>query len=331
MRFVLGLSLTESSAAWALVDTADGSILAEEAVAPDSAQEIARAAARSVQAFDAHTEHDIEGIRLTWTDDAHHHGTRLRTKLRLFGFETVETVPEEAALAGRNKTARHLPPYLTLAYGAARSGPDADETAGVISRLAARIPVRVAAASGAAAAVAAAAGVGLYGFGNHSTPEGSYTPAAEPNAQAGPQLGPAPASAPPPQAEARPPLTVPTAVAKPPTSTAPSSVSEPVAARSPATAAAQPETVAAPGFTTEVYLDSTVPESLPTTVGVPHLPAAQHLSRPGLVSAAPPLVVPATVPAQQPGAVAPPGAVPPAPLPPAPLPPVLSSLFGGLP
>lgn len=329
MRFVLGLSLTESSAAWALVDTDDGSILADEVVARDSAHEIARTAALSVQAFDAQTEHDIEGIRLTWPDDAHHQGTRLRTKLRLFGFETVETVSEDAALAGRNKTARYLPPHLTLAYGAARSDRNASRTASVISRLVARVPVRVAAASGAAAAVAAAAGVGLYAFGNHSTSEAPYTPAAEPNTQAGPRLGPAPVAAPASPAEAPPTLNAPTAVAKPPAVTAPSSVPERVAAPTRATAVAQPEPVAAPAFT-DVEVDSTVPQSLPTAAGVPHLPAAQHLNRPGQVAAAPPLVVPAAIPAQQPGTVAPP-AVPAAPLPPAPLPPVLSSLFGGLP
>lgn len=340
MRFVLGLSLTASSAVWALVDTDDGTIVADEVVALDSLHEIARAAALSVQAFDAKTEHDIEAIRLTWTDDAHQDGTRLRTKLRLFGFETVETVSEEEAREGRNKTARHLAPHLTLAYGAARSDPGDNETGSVIQRLAALVPRpvaarvpaplaawppnRLAAASAAAAAAVVAVGVaiGLYGFGSHSPSEAPYTAAAEPNAQARPQARPAPISAPP--------KAVPPSVAKPPTDPAPSPVPEPVSAWLPETTVAQPEIVAAPESATEVYLDSTVPESLPTTVGVPHLPAAQHLSRPGRATAAPPAagpVMPANAPAQQPWAVA----APPAPLPPAPLPPVLSSLFGALP
>ncbi len=63
MRVVLGLSLTASSAVWAVVDTVSGKILADEVVAIDSLQEIARATARSIQAFDLHTEHDVEGVR----------------------------------------------------------------------------------------------------------------------------------------------------------------------------------------------------------------------------------------------------------------------------
>lgn len=110
MRVVMGLSLTATSAVWALVDTKDGAILADEVVALDSVNEIARATARSVQAFALQSDRDIDGIRMTWTDDGRDHAIRLRSKLRLFGFDTIEHVSEEEAREGRNQTARHIAP-----------------------------------------------------------------------------------------------------------------------------------------------------------------------------------------------------------------------------
>ncbi|MGE4363386.1 MAG: hypothetical protein AB7E41_14510, partial [Mycolicibacterium sp.] len=141
MRVVLGLSLTAGSAVWVLVDTYDGSIIADEVVALDSVNELARAAARSVQTFALQSDRDIDGVRLVWDDDdaaARQHGIRLRTKLRLFGFDTVETVSEEAAREGRNRTARHIAPHMVLAYGAARADVEDTGGAGVLRRLAAR-------------------------------------------------------------------------------------------------------------------------------------------------------------------------------------------------
>lgn len=140
MRVVLGLSLTANSAVWVLVDTYDGSILADEVVPLESVNEIARAAARSVQAFALQSERDIDGVRLVWDDEARAHGIRLRTKMRLFGFDTVETVSEEAAREGRNRTARHIAPHMVLAYGAARADLDTDADKGVLGRLVARVP-----------------------------------------------------------------------------------------------------------------------------------------------------------------------------------------------
>ena len=63
MRVVMGLSLTAKSAVWALVDTKDGTILADEVVTLDSANAIARAAARSIQPFALQSERDIAGVR----------------------------------------------------------------------------------------------------------------------------------------------------------------------------------------------------------------------------------------------------------------------------
>lgn len=332
MRLVLGVSLTASSAVWVLVDTVNGKILADEVVALDSLQEIARATARSVQAFDVQTEHDIEGVRMTWSDDARQHGIRLRTKLRLFGFETVETVTQDAARDGRNKTARHLAPHLALAYGAARSDVNADESRGMFHRLASRVPMgssKVPMGAAAAVFVAAVVGVGLYAFVVASpTPDAPETAAAESvPARSGQQAGPAPAAVPsaaPVAAPAAAPVAAP-AVETPEALPAsqpitesiteyivepvaePMDLSEPVAAWQPAV---EPESVPVPEDATHFAVDSIGPDTLSTGLGQPHLPVA--------VPAAGPVEAPVTV-APQPVTA------------PLPLPPPLSNLFDALP
>ena len=292
---VLGLSLTASSAVWVLVDTVDGTILAEEVVALDSVAEIARATARSVQAFDAQTEHDIEGVRMTWSGDASQHGIRLRTKLRLYGFDTVETVSAQDACDGRIKTARHLAPHLALAYGAARADLDPDEGGGVLRRLAVRTPVGVAAAACAAAVI----GAGLYAFAGASTPTAPETAAAEATPpRSGRPVTPVPAAAPP---------VVATQQAAQPVA-APVAVPEPVSVWQPVTSTVEPDASEAPEVVTGIAVDSPAPEVISASIGEPHLHAVQPVAGP--------------VQPQQP-----------VPLPPQPVlpPPLLSSLFGALP
>ena len=362
MRWVLGLSLTESSAVWVLVDTADGKILAEEIVAVDSLHDLARAAARSVQAFDMQTEHDIEGVRLTWSDDASQHGIRLRTKLRLFGFETVETVSQDAAREGRNKTARHLAPHLVLAYGAARSGVNAHEDEGMLrrlatgvpqrlatrvpQRLAARVPLRVvtqvpARVAAAAGAAVVAVGIGLYALVGPPQSEAPANTAASAPSQSGPEVGPLPTSAP--SAIRATPDLAPTQAA------APSRAPEPVAVGQSAVMKVRPQATAKPGSTIEIELDSTVPETIPVRVEEPaaavahlptppaqpvaHLPAAADQPVAHLPAApGPPVARPPAAPAPPAGVGVTPAASPaPQPALPAPLPPVLSSLFEALP
>lgn len=189
MRVVMGLSLTAKSAVWALVDTKDGTILADEVVTLDSANEIARAAARSIQTFALQSERDIDGVRMTWSEDARAHGIRLRTKLRLFGFETVETVSQDAAREGRNRTARHIAPHLVLAYGAARADVHGDDHRNMLVRLVSRVPVAMGAA--AAAGVAVVAGVGIYAL------TGGLSTTAPVTDAAAPAPAPAPAAVPP--------------------------------------------------------------------------------------------------------------------------------------
>lgn len=267
MRVVMGLSVTAKSAVWALVDTKDGTILADEVVTLDSANEIARAAARSVQSFALQSERDIDGVRMTWSDDARAHGIRLRTKLRLFGFETVETVSQDAAREGRNRTARHIAPHLVLAYGAARADLHGAEHRNVLARLVSRVPVAISAAA-AAASVAVVAGVGIYaltgGFSSTTPVTDAAAPAPAP-ASAAP--APPPAAAPPPPAAPAPPAAAPV----------PAPMAQPVAAE-PATPveAAAPTLDEAPAATAMSDVDTASPVALPSAA-VPQVAAVQDV------------------------------------------------------
>ncbi|MDZ4269859.1 MAG: hypothetical protein U1D00_29985, partial [Mycobacterium sp.] len=179
---------------------------------------------------------------------------------------------------------------------------------------------------GAAAAVfvAAVAGVGLYAFVAASpTPDVPETAAAESTpAQSGQPAGPAPVAAPSAAPVAAPaaPAPVATAAAAPEALPAsqpiaepvaePMEVSEPIAAWQPATGALEPEAVPIPEDATHFAVDSIGPETLSSSLGVPHLPAA--------APAAGPVETPVTV-APQPVTA------------PQPLPPPLSNLFDALP
>ena len=285
MRVVMGLSLTATSAVWALVDTKDGAILADEVVALDSVNEIARATARSVQAFALQSDRDIDGIRMTWTDDGRDHAIRLRSKLRLFGFDTIEHVSEDEAREGRNQTARHIAPHLTLAYGAARAHP-ADEAHPLLRRLTsrvpaaratiARVPMRITMAA-SIAAVCAVAALGVFAVMSGPSAQPVETANAEP----------APAAAPP-------------AALTPPAGTGPAPVAAPAPARQPAVPAPQapvvdtPPPVSAPQIVAEPQ-----PASAPQVVADP-----QPASTPQVVAqprpASPPQVVGQPQPASAP-------------------------------
>lgn len=289
MRVVMGLSLTATSAVWALVDTKDGAILADEVVALDSVNEIARATARSVQAFALQSERDIDGIRMTWTDDGRDHGIRLRSKLRLFGFDTIEHVSEEEAREGRNQTARHIAPHLTLAYGAARAHP-ADDAHHLLRRLTARVPAaratiaRVPMRITMAASIAAVCAVAALGvFATMGGP--SSQPVETANAE------PAPAASPP-------------AALTPPARTDSAPVAAPAPARQPAAPAPQapvmdtapppsaPQIVAEPQSASQVVAD---PQPAPVPAAPRPASAAQIVGQPQPASA--PQVDTATQPA----------------------------------
>lgn len=317
MRVVLGLSLTAASAVWVLVDTYDGRIIADEVVPLESLNDIARATARSVQTFALQSDTDIDGVRMAWSDDAHQHGIRLRTKLRLFGFETIETVTEEAAREGRNRTARHIAPHLVLAYGAARADLDDPDHNNVLRRLVARaphlvpsaLPVRLMAAASVAAI--AIVGVGLYAFvgraPSHEVTDTSVAEAVVPVTPAGPMPGailpgPQPVPAPLP-AEPQAAVTVPepaVAVAEPEMAQMPEYASTPAVVDDYENAV--PQVAEIPDITSTVVetpatagLDSTVPEQFPAAIEAPHLtgvgPAAGPLQPVGVPAQASPASV----------------------------------------
>jgi hypothetical protein len=309
MRVVLGLSLTATSAVWVLVDTYDGKIIADEVVPLESLNEIARATARSVQTFALQSEQDIDGVRLVWdgTDSsARHQGIRLRTKLRLFGFDTVETVSEEAAREGRNRTARHIAPHLVLAYGAARANLDESDTRGALRRLVSRVPLRVPTAvparlMAAAASVAGIAvlGIGLYavvgGSPSHDVAETTVAEAVVPVAPAPPapqSAGPiAPAA---PQAVA---VLEPAGTAALPevAPTMPEYASVPTVVTDAETAVPlltpSAELIDAPDAAANLSVDPAAPQELAASTGVPHLSG----TGPALPVAVPAQAAPAAV------------------------------------
>ena len=288
MRVVMGLSLTATSAVWALVDTKDGAILADEVVALDSVNEIARATARSVQAFALQSDRDIDGIRMTWTDDGRDHAIRLRSKLRLFGFDTIEHVSEEEAREGRNQTARHIAPHLTLAYGAARAHP-ADEAHHLLRRLTsrvpaaratiARVPMRITMAA-SIAAVCAVAALGVFAVMSGPSSQPVETANAEPAPAAAPPAaltppagtGPAPVAAPAPARQPAVPAPQAPVVDTPPPVSAPQIVAEPQPASAPQVVA-DPQ----PASTPQVVAQPR-PASAPQVVGQPQPASAPQVT-----------------------------------------------------
>lgn len=333
MRVVMGLSLTSSSAVWVLVDTYDGKILADEVVPLESVNEVARPTARSVQSFALQSDHEIDGVRLVWDaadSTARQQGIRLRTKLRLFGFDTVETVTEDAAREGRNRTARHIAPHLVLAYGAARADLDEADARNMLRRLAARVPLRVPSAIpvrlAAAASVAALAVVALalYAFsGGPVSQELPDTAAAEvvgiPAAPAAP--APAPQAIPAPQPAAAQAVTV---MEPAVTDEAPAMAQMPEYASTPTVVGAESVESDVTAVATVVdgpvdgladapadaavtvdAVDPATPEQLSTLIGAPHLTGAGPIAGPVQPVAAPAQATPATAPSAPPASPGP--------------------------
>ncbi len=164
MRELLGLSLTASTVACTLVDRRDGTIVAEDVVEADSAQNVA-IAADTVESLALRTERNIDAVRIAWSEGTAGSAVKLNAKLRSLGFRDVDVISEDEARRSRNRTARYIDPPLELAYGAART-----VTAEGHSRPLLRMPARRvsrAAASGVVvlAVGAAAAGVPVGGQG----------------------------------------------------------------------------------------------------------------------------------------------------------------------
>ncbi|MGP4054774.1 hypothetical protein ACTWP6_08105 [Mycobacterium sp. 4D054] len=128
MGMVLGLSLTAHAVAWVLVDDTDGAVLDHDDLEFRAGTETAGAAARSARTIATAGGHDVDRIRLTFSDDVTRDGHRLREQLDELQIADVDTVP--LAHAMRVMIAPDTAPRLALAYGAALAERPAEETAG---------------------------------------------------------------------------------------------------------------------------------------------------------------------------------------------------------
>lgn len=316
MRDLLGLSLTVDSVAWTLVDPADGTIVADDVVEVHSADNVANAAATSVEAFAAQTERDIDAVRIAWSEGAAGSAVQLSSKLRSLGFGDIDVMSEDDARDSRNRTARYIDPPLELAYGAARSVTD-EAYDRLLRRMSAQLPARRISKGVASGIVVMAVGAVAAGYllldrapshaADHaSAPAASAAPPVAAHVVAGvaaalppppaPQVALAP-TPPAPQAA----VPQPVVLVLPVEESAPAVIDEPVAATVPDTAAltvtaptpAQaPETVPLPG---------TAAAAASTVADQPHLTPEALSARllPGPVSPVP-VAGPAPIPALPP-------------------------------
>lgn len=120
MHTVLGLSLKSDDVAWALLDTADGTVIDHDALQSQGDAETAVAAVRSAHAIAKACGFEVDRVRLTWTADAAREGLRLRARLGRLGFGDIESVPMACATTVLvDPGATDITPRVALAYGAA--------------------------------------------------------------------------------------------------------------------------------------------------------------------------------------------------------------------
>lgn len=124
---VLGLSLTAQSVVWVLVDDTDGTITDHDVLEFRADAEIAGAAARGARSIATAGGHDVQRIRLTWSDCAGHDGCRLANRLEELKIARVEVVPMARAMTVMVDPG--TAPGLALAYGAAVAGDEPDRPA----------------------------------------------------------------------------------------------------------------------------------------------------------------------------------------------------------
>ncbi|GFM18827.1 MULTISPECIES: hypothetical protein [Mycobacteriaceae] len=129
MGTVMGLSLTADMVGWVLVDVDAGGLLDHDVLEVTAGAEIAGAAVLGAHAIAATAGHEIDRVRITWSDDAGHDGLRLQSRLRSLALSPVEAVPQSRALAVLvDPEDADLPVDIALAYGAAMAAADHDET-----------------------------------------------------------------------------------------------------------------------------------------------------------------------------------------------------------
>lgn len=163
MRELLGLSLTANTVVCTLVDPVDGTIIAEDIVEVDSAENLLGAAANSVEAFASPPERDIGAVRIAWSKGTAGSALKLTSTLKSLGFNDIDLVSADEARHGRNRTARDIDPQLELAYGAARTVV-ADDHNRPIRRMAARLPARRVLLAAAGSVVVLAVGTAAAGY-----------------------------------------------------------------------------------------------------------------------------------------------------------------------
>lgn len=125
----MGLSLTADMVGWVLVDVDTGALLDHDVLEVTAGAETAGAAALGAHAIAATAGHEIDCIRITWSDDAAHDGLRLQSRLRSLALSRIESVAQSRALAVLvSPEDADMPADIALAYGAAMAGTDPGET-----------------------------------------------------------------------------------------------------------------------------------------------------------------------------------------------------------
>ena len=125
----MGLSLTADVVGWVLVDVDAGGLLDHDVLEVTAGAETAGAAVLGAHAIAATAGHEIDRVRITWSDDAAHDGLRLQSRLRSLALSPVEAVPQSRALAVLvDPEDADLPVDIVLAYGAAMAAADSGET-----------------------------------------------------------------------------------------------------------------------------------------------------------------------------------------------------------
>lgn len=283
MRKVLGLSLTATTAAWALVDLADGAIGADGRAMADSADDLAATAAHSVETLARSTE--IDAVRIAWGEGAAGSALKLTAKLRLLGFDDIDVLAEDVARIGRTRTARHIDPRLEIAYGAARTV-TADDHDGMFRRLVAWPPIRTRlpiprppqlppgsttkAVAASVMVVAAGVSVAVYALAGGTTPA-PVDPVTEPVASTLPLAG----------AQV---ISVPAAAPLPPP--APEETVAPAAVPELAPVEAAPSEADEPDVATAVDVDTVVEVATPPQTAAVPVPTATIADQPHLTAQA---------------------------------------------
>ncbi len=168
----MGLSLTADVVGWVLMDVDAGGLLDHDVLEVAAGAETAGAAVLGAHAIAATAGHEIDRVRITWSDDAAHDGLRLQSRLRSLALSPVEAVPQSRALAVLIEPEdADLPVDIALAYGAAMAAAGPSET---IPEPVAADPVRRSPARRlltSALGVAAAVALGVFFLGAAGGPD----------------------------------------------------------------------------------------------------------------------------------------------------------------